>query len=80
VRFSRTQVRQATALSATQARIHPERLIAMDYVLVPRGTRGQSFECALLYDGQGQESGAFVPGLIGTEALRNKIYRRAGTL
>ncbi|WEF31818.1 site-specific tyrosine recombinase XerC [Pseudoduganella chitinolytica] len=34
VRFSRTQVRQATALSDTQARIHLERLIAMDYVLV----------------------------------------------
>lgn len=40
VRFSRTQVCQATALSDTQARIHLERLIAMDYVLVHRGTRG----------------------------------------
>jgi hypothetical protein len=38
------RVRQATALSDTQARIHPERLIAMDYVLLHRGTRGQSFE------------------------------------
>jgi hypothetical protein len=72
VRFSRTQVRQATALSDTQARIHLDRLIAMDYVLVHRGTRGQSFEYELLYDGQGQEGGAFVPGLIATEALRNK--------
>lgn len=72
IRFSRSQVRQATALSDTQARIHLERLIAMDYVLVHRGARGQSFEYELLYDGQGERGGAFVPGLIATESLQAK--------
>lgn len=72
LRFSRSHVRQATALSDTQARIHLERLIAMDYVLVHRGTRGQSFEYELLYDGQGEHGGAFVPGLIAPETLQAK--------
>jgi DNA primase catalytic core len=72
LRFSRSHVRQATALSDTQARIHLERLIAMDYVLVHRGTRGQSFEYELLYDGQGEHGGTFVPGLIAPETLQTK--------
>jgi hypothetical protein len=72
VRFSRSQVRQATALSDTQARIHLDRLVAMEYVLVHRGARGQSFEYELLYDGAGEHGGAFVCGLIPVEALQGK--------
>ena len=50
VRFSRSEVRTATGLSDTQARLHLERLCAMEYLLTHRGQRGQSFEYELLHD------------------------------
>jgi DNA primase len=69
VRFTRSDVRRVTSLSDTQCRIHVERLIALEYVLVHRGTRGQSFEYELLYDGSGGNGSPFVAGLIEVEAL-----------
>jgi DNA primase len=50
IRFSRSEVRTATGLSDTQARLHLERLCAMEYLLTHRGQRGQSFEYELLHD------------------------------
>jgi len=70
VRFTRAQVRQATGLSDTQARIHIERLTAMEYVLIHRGRRGQSFEYELLHDG-GMDAGTHLSGLIDIEALKH---------
>ncbi|UUZ54228.1 hypothetical protein LP419_38565 [Massilia sp. H-1] len=71
VRFTRSDVRRVTSLSDTQCCIHVERLIALEYVLVHRGTRGQSFEYELLYDGAGSNGAPFVVGLIEVQALRN---------
>ncbi|HYD82167.1 MAG TPA: DNA primase [Paucimonas sp.] len=70
IRFTRSDVRRVTGLSDTQCRIHVERLIAMEYVLVHRGARGQSFEYELLYDGQGGDGAPFVAGLIDIAALQ----------
>lgn len=70
LRFSRKAVRDATGLSDTQARLHLERLVQMEYLLVHRGCRGQSFEYELLYDGKSQGERAFVPGLIDVDALQ----------
>ncbi|OGB22624.1 MAG: DNA primase [Burkholderiales bacterium RIFCSPLOWO2_02_FULL_57_36] len=70
VRFTRSDVRRVTSLSDTQCRLHIERLIALEYVLVHRGTRGQSFAYELLYDGQGTGGAPFVAGLIDVEALK----------
>lgn len=53
VRFSRKDVRDATGWSDTQLRVHLARLADLEYVLVHRGARGQSFEYELLYDGDG---------------------------
>ncbi|EQD61746.1 Dnag primase-like protein [mine drainage metagenome] len=53
VRFSRRAVREATAWGDTQLRVHLERLVALEYLLVHRGSRGQSFVYELLYDGDG---------------------------
>jgi DNA primase len=72
VRFTRSDVRRVTSLSDTQCCIHVERLIAMEYVLVHRGTRGQSFEYELLYDGSGGSGAPFVAGLIEVDALRSR--------
>ena len=71
VLFTRSDVRRVTSLSDTQCRLHIERLIALEYVLVHRGTRGQSFAYELLYDGQGASGAPFVAGLIDVEALKN---------
>jgi DNA primase catalytic core len=53
VRFSRKDVRDATGWSDTQLRVHLARLADLEYLLVHRGGRGQSFEYELVYDGDG---------------------------
>lgn len=75
IRFSRSEVRGATGLSDTQARIHLERLAALEYLLTHRGQRGQSFEYELLYDQgsvqAGTDDGPHLSGLIDTAALQS---------
>jgi hypothetical protein len=72
-------VRDATGLSDTQLRLHLERLVQMEYLLVHRGQRGQSFEYELLYDGSNRDEQAFVPGLIDVEALKANAEAATGT-
>ena len=72
VRFSRREVRAATGWGDTQVRLHLARLVDLEYVLVHRGGRGQSFVHELLYDGQGKEGELFVIGLCDVEALGNE--------
>jgi len=69
IRLTRREVRQATGIGDTQLRVHLERLVGLEYLLVHRGARGQSFVYELLYDGQGQDGTLFVPGLIDVRAL-----------
>lgn len=45
-------------------------LEALEYVLVHRGGRGQSFVYELLYDGQGQDGQPFVMGLVDVQTLQ----------
>ena len=73
-RFSRREVREHTGWSHTQVHVHLERLVELEYVLVHRGGRGQSFVYELLYDGQGKEGEPFLPGLIDVEALAKAGY------
>ena len=69
VRFTRRAVRDFTGWHNTQASIHLSRLVELEYLLVHRGGRGQSFEYELLYEGQGKEGKPFCPGLIDADAL-----------
>jgi len=69
LRFSRADVRRFTGWSYDQVRVHLDRLAEMEYVLVHRGRRGQSFVYELLYDGEGQEGEPFLLGLIDVERL-----------
>jgi hypothetical protein len=68
-RFSRRQVREHTRWGDTQLKIHLARLVELEYLLVHRGGRGQSFEYELLYDGQ-CDAQHHLSGLIDVEALR----------
>ena len=70
VRFTRAQVRAHMGLSDTQCRQHLERLVGLEYVLVHRGQRGQSYAYELLHDGPLEEGGAHLAGLIDVSTLR----------
>jgi DNA primase len=63
-RFSRRQVREETGWSYEQLRVHMARLVELEYLLVHRGGRGQSFAYELLYDGSRQTGERFVMGLV----------------
>jgi DNA primase len=70
-RFSRRAVREHTKWGDTQLKIHLSRLIELEYLLVHRGGRGQSFEYELLYDGAATDHALrHASGLIDVEALR----------
>ena len=49
-RFTRREVREFTRWGHTQLKLHLKRLEEMEYLLVHRGGRGQSFVYELLYD------------------------------
>jgi hypothetical protein len=63
-RFSRREVRHHTGWSATQVRIHMERLQEMEYLLAHRGGRGQSFVYELIFERGENPSRPQIPGLI----------------
>lgn len=68
--FSRKQVRTALGWADTQMRVHLGRLVELEYVLVHRGGRGQSFVYELLYEGQGKSGQPFLIGLADDDLLR----------
>ena len=68
-RFSRRAVRDVTKWGDTQLKIHLARLVELEYLLVHRGGRGQSFEYELLFDGAAHRDSAQVSGLIDVAAL-----------
>jgi hypothetical protein len=72
VRFSRKAIREKFGWGHTQCRLHLDRLVEMEYVLVHRGQRGQQFDYELLYCGEGQAGEAFVIGLIDAALLTKK--------
>jgi DNA primase len=53
-RFTRREVRRYTNWTDFQVQTHLCRLVALEYVLVHRGCRGQTFVYELLYDGVGK--------------------------
>ena len=69
-RFSRREVREHTHWGDTQLKIHLGRLVELEYVLVHRGGRGQSFEYELLYDGPADSTAVHLSGLIDVDTLR----------
>jgi len=76
-RLTRRQIRERTGWGLTQLRLHLDRLVDMEYLLVHKGGRGQSFVYELLYAGEGQDGHPFVLGLLDVETLRAKITRQS---
>jgi hypothetical protein len=69
-RFSRRDVREYTGWGHTQLRLHLSRLEDLEYLLLHRGGRGQSFVYELLYDGAGKDGTPFLCGLLDVDELR----------
>ena len=69
-RFSRRAVRESSGWSDFQVKMHMHKLEELEYVLVHRGGRGQSFVYELLYDGSGRDGAPFLMGLIEVERLK----------
>ena len=70
-RFYRRQICEYTGWSLTQVRLHLDRLVEHEYVLVHRGSRGQSFVYELLYNGEGSQGEPFLMGLLDVVQLKN---------
>jgi DNA primase len=69
-RFSRREVREHAGWSDFQVKMHMHKLEELEYVLVHRGGRGQSFVYELLYDGAGRDGKSFLMGLVDIETLK----------
>ncbi len=71
-RFTRREVREATGWGNTQLKVHLARLEDLEYLAAhrhPRHAQGHLYE--LLYDGQGQDGGRFLPRLLDVGQLRH---------
>ena len=71
VRFTRREVREAASLSDTQVRVHLERLVALEYVLVHYGKNGQRYVYELVFDGEPEKDQPQLMGLIDVATLRS---------
>jgi len=69
-RFSRRDVRDFTAWGNTQLKVHLKRLEELEYLLVHRGGRGQSFVYELLHGLPSESGSRFLAGLIDVDRLR----------
>lgn len=63
-RFTNREARDWSGWSDFQVRTHIHKLLDMEYMLLHRGGRGQSFVYELLYDGKGRDGKPFLMGLI----------------
>ena len=70
-RFSRKMVRDYSGFTDFQIKKHISRLEDLEYLLIHKGRRGQSFEYELLYHGEGDDQNRFLMGLIDVAKLQS---------
>jgi DNA primase len=73
-RFSRRDVRAYTGWGDTQLKIHLHRLEEMEYLLIHRGGRGQSFVYELLFARPSDDGRPMLGGLIDMDVLSKHNY------
>jgi DNA primase len=71
-RFSRRDIREFTGWGHTQLKVHLKRLEELEYLLIHRGGRGQSFVYELLYEPSPDAGSRFLARLIDVEQLRRQ--------
>ncbi|VAW72518.1 DNA primase, phage associated, partial [hydrothermal vent metagenome] len=80
-RFTRKTVRHYVGWTDFQVKTHMKKLEEMEYVLVHKGGRGQSFVYELLYNDEGKDNEKFLMGLIDVKDIKrnydaNKEHRK----
>ncbi len=70
LRFTRRDIRNWIGWSDSALKIHLHRLEEMEYLLLHRSGKGQSYVYELLYSGEGNDGGKFIMGLIDPEKLK----------
>jgi DNA primase len=73
-RFTQRQAREISGWSDFQVKTHIRKLVDMEYVLVHRGGRGQSFVYELLWRGEGTTGKAFLMGLADVGSLPDDAH------
>jgi hypothetical protein len=73
-RLTRREIRESTGWGNTQLKMHLRRLEDLEYLLVHRGRRGQSFVYELLWNGEGIGGERFVLGLLDPQSLESCEY------
>lgn len=69
VRFTQRQVRAYTHWGYTQTKVHISRLLEMEYLVLHRASKGQSYIYELVYKGEGLDGTTFLTGLIDVDKL-----------
>lgn len=69
LRFSQRAVREMSAWTDFQVKTHMRKLVEMEYLLIHRGGRGQSFVYELMYRGEGEGGRPFLMGLVDVAQL-----------
>jgi hypothetical protein len=72
--FTRADVREATGWSDWQVRVHLAHLVELEYVVVASGRLGKRMTYELLFDGDPEEDGRYLAGLV---EVGEVIERRA---
>ena len=67
--FTQRQIRELAGWSDFQIKTHMRKLVEMEYLLIHRGGRGQSFVYELVYRGEGDGGRPFLMGLADVTAL-----------
>ncbi len=73
VRFTRKELRAVAGITDTALRLHLERLVALEYLVVHRGATGQRFVYELLFDGDLAATAPQLIGLIDVAALETTL-------
>ncbi|RMH87483.1 toprim domain-containing protein [Lysobacter pythonis] len=71
VRFTRKELRAIAGITDTALRLHVERLVELEYLLIHRGANGQRFVYELLFDGDVTLDMPQLIGLIDVAALES---------
>jgi DNA primase len=69
VRFTRREVRALCGITDTALRLHLERLVELDYLIVHRGGFGSRFVYELAFDGEPEQGAVHLIGLIDVASL-----------
>ena len=69
VRFTRKEIRAKAGMTDTALRVHLERLVELEYLIVHRGGFGSRFVYELLFDGDADANEPQAAGLLDVETL-----------